>query len=208
VANISLVVGISHIGVALTGQVIPGVAEFEMPEPSYYPRFAHVLPGARFGRPAMRVVFDASALAIRLATADRAAMRMAQEECERAFAELDARLDARVRRALRAGEGIRGIEDVSAELGLSSRTLSRRLAEQGLSFQHIAMVERRSRALAMLAERHLSLDRVTERLGYSTVPSFVRAFRQWTGMTPGAYRRSRLASCDSIKPVSRSDPSD
>jgi AraC-like DNA-binding protein len=191
---ISLVVGLYHLGVALTGRGIPGVVEFEMPEPPYYRRFEHALPGARFGQASTRVIFDASVLDVPLATADRAAMRTARAECERAFAELDVRIGARVRRALWAAVGMRGVKEVAAELGMSPRTLSRRLAQQGLSFTHIAKRERRERALTMLAASDLSLDEVAEKLGYSTVPCFVRAFHRWTGTTPGAYRRSQQAS--------------
>jgi AraC-like DNA-binding protein len=194
VANISLVVGLTHLGVALTGRQLPGVAEFEMPEPSYYARFQHVLPGARFAQASTRVIFDRSTLQVTLATADRAAMRKARAECERAFAELDVRIGARVWRALRAGVGLRGIEEVAADLGVSPRTLSRRLAQQGLSFAQIAKRERRERALEMLSEPSVSLEDVTEQLGYSTVPCFVRAFRQWMGTTPGAYRRLHQAA--------------
>jgi hypothetical protein len=39
----------------------------------------------------------------------------------------------------------------------------------------------------------LSLTEITERLGYSTLPNFARAFRRWTGQTPAAYRRALTA---------------
>jgi AraC-like DNA-binding protein len=193
ISNLSLVVGISHLGVALTGRPMAGTAEFEMPEPAYYGRFEHLLPGARFDQPAMRVVFDAKMLDVPLATADRAAMRLAKADCERAFAALDfdANIGSRVRRALWGADRMRGLEEVAAELGVSPRTLSRRLAEQGLAFSDLTELERRERALALLTGMGLSLEEVAERLGYSTVPNFVRAFRRWTGTTPGAYRRGR-----------------
>jgi len=191
-ADLSLVVGLSHLGVALTGRDFSGVAEFEMPEPEYYPRFSHLLPGARFGQASTRVVFDAASLDFPLATADRAAMRLARAECEGAFAalEFDSNIGGRVRRALRARGTHGGLEGVAADLGLSPRTLSRRLAEQGLSFSDLVDVERRQQAMALLSRPQVSLDDVSDRLGYSTVPNFVRAFRRWTGTTPGAYRRS------------------
>jgi AraC-like DNA-binding protein len=191
VANLSLVVGLSHLGIALTGRTVAGSAEFEMPEPAYYPRFAHLLPRARFGQASTRVVFDAAMLDVPLATADRAAMRLARAEVERAFAALDfdSNIAGLVRRSLRAGSR-GGLDGIAADLGLSPRTLSRRLAEQGLSFSDLVDGELRDQALALLARPTVSLGEVTERLGYSTVPNFVRAFRRWTGTTPGAYRRS------------------
>jgi AraC-like DNA-binding protein len=195
VANLSLLVGLTHIGIALTGRNMAGTAEFEMPEPAYYRRFEHLLPRARFGQPSTRVVFDAAMLDLPIATADRAAMRLARAECERAFADLefDAHIGGRVRRALRSGDGLRGLDDVAADLGLSPRTLSRRLAERGLSFSDLVDSERRERAFMLLSGPGVTLEDVTERLGYSTVPNFVRAFRRWTGTTPGAYRKIRAA---------------
>jgi AraC-like DNA-binding protein len=196
VMTLSLVVGLTHIGIALTGRQFEGTAEFEMPEPSYYQRFAHLLPRARFGQASTRVLFDAGQLAVPIATADRAAMRLAHADCERAFAALgvdavDAPIGGRVRRSLSTCGGARGLDEVAAELGLSPRTLSRRLADEGRSFSELVDQERRERALALLSAPSVSLEDVTEHLGYSTVPNFVRAFRRWTGTTPGAYRRAR-----------------
>jgi AraC-like DNA-binding protein len=193
VATLSLVVGLSHIGVALTGRNFVGTAEFEMAEPTYHARFAHLLPGARFGQASTRVVFESELLEVPIVTADRAAMRMARADCERALAAIaqDAQIGGRVRRALSACRNAPGRREVAAKLGVSPRTLSRRLAEAGLSFSELANRERRERALVLLSASDVSLEDVSERLGYSTLPNFVRAFRQWTGMTPAAYRRGR-----------------
>jgi AraC-like DNA-binding protein len=196
VANLSLVVGLTHMGTALTGREFTGTAEFEMLEPPYFEAFRHLLPGACFGQPATRVVFDAAMLDVPLATADRAAMRLAKADCERAFAALDfdANIGRRVRSALWGSDRLRGLDEVAAALGVSARTLSRRLAEQGFAFSDLVDRERRERALVLLTGSSASLDDVAERLGYSTVPNFVRAFRRWTGTTPGAYRRARSES--------------
>ena len=191
VATLSLVVGLAHIGTALTGRAIEASVDFVMPEPAYFPRFAHLLPRARFGQPATRVVFDAAALELPLATADRAAMRLAETECERALDALgyDAQLGGRVRRALSANGRFRSLGEVARELRVSPRTLSRQLGTQGLSFSELLDRERRERALALLSVGTFSLEDVTERLGYSTVPNFIRAFQRWTGTTPSSYRR-------------------
>jgi AraC-like DNA-binding protein len=45
----------------------------------------------------------------------------------------------------------------------------------------------------LLDARQIPLEEVAERIGYSTLSNFVRAFRQWTGRTPAEYRRSRSA---------------
>jgi AraC-like DNA-binding protein len=200
VAMFTLVVGISHLGSVLTGRDLGGVTELALPEPSYYPRFAHLLQRVHFNQPVTRLVLDARALDVPLAMADPATLRLARGECERALEALgfNTQFGGRVRRALVVGDRFRTLNEVAAELHVSRRTLARRLDAQGLSFSALVESERRDRALALLSSPDVSLDDVTEHLGYSTVACFVRAFHRWTGATPAAYRRARSRG----KPVS------
>jgi AraC-like DNA-binding protein len=128
--------------------------------------------------------------------ADPATLRLARGECERALEALgfNTQIGGRVRRALVVGDRFRSLEEVAAELHVSRRTLTRRLDAQGLSFSALVEGERRDRALALLSSPDVSLDDVTEHLGYSTVACFVGAFHRWTGATPAAYRRARSRS--------------
>jgi AraC-like DNA-binding protein len=190
IATIGLVVGIGQIGAMLTGREMKGIAELAIPEPDYYPRFAHIAPTLRFGHPETRLIFDAEVLDLPLAMADRAALRLAREQCERELESLgfDTEIGDRVRRALSTDDGFRSLGQVASELHVSRRTLTRRLVAQGLSFSEILEQERRDKALLLLRSRE-SLETIGERLGYSTLPNFIRAFQRWTGMTPAAYRR-------------------
>jgi AraC-like DNA-binding protein len=191
IATLSIVVGLGHIATDLTGRAIDAVVEFEMPKPSYYPRFSHVLPRATFGQPATRILFPLSALDLPLATSDRPAMLLARAECERALAALvdAAHMSGRVRRVLAAPGRLRSLQEVAAEVCLSPRKLTRRLAAEGLTFSDLVERERRDRALALVRKQSLSLDDVAEQLNYSSVPNFIRAFKRWTGTTPASYRR-------------------
>ena len=127
---------------------------------------------------------------------DQAALNLARQQCQQQLDELgfDGSLPGRVRRALISDEGFRSVDEVASALALSERTLKRRLAEHGLSFSTLLQEERQLRALQLLRSTALSLDEVAERLGYSSVSSFSRAFTRWTDQTPGAYRRSLPAS--------------
>ncbi|HEX8953322.1 MAG TPA: helix-turn-helix transcriptional regulator, partial [Polyangia bacterium] len=163
------------------------------PEPAYFARFRGLAPGTmRFGRRQHRLVFDADTLELPFATADPAALVLTREQCER---ELDALGFAGPFRervaalALRGGGGARSVEEVAAQLRVSSRTLKRRLAELGTSYSAILDRERKRRALALLRTTTLTMDEVAERLGYSDVANFGRAFRRWTGSSPAATRR-------------------
>lgn len=57
-----------------------------------------------------------------------------------------------------------------------------------MTFSALIDAERRRRALLLLRSRELSIQQIGERLGYSDVANFTRAFRRWTGKTPSAYR--------------------
>jgi AraC-like DNA-binding protein len=82
---------------------------------------------------------------------------------------------------------------VAATLGMSERTLRRRLAAEGLGFQQLVDDVRASLAEALLAgSATLPVEEVALRLGYSGATSFIHAHRRWTGRTPraGSTRRS------------------
>ena len=74
---------------------------------------------------------------------------------------------------------------------MSPRTLKRRLAEQGTTYSEIIDDARRQRALLLLGDRRLTLDAIAAQLGYSDTANFTRAFKRWTGKTPGEARDRR-----------------
>ena len=76
--------------------------------------------------------------------------------------------------------------------GMSSRTLQRRLAEQGLTYKQLLDQLRFLCALTMAERSDASIGEIARLLGYSAAPQFSRAFRRWTGMTFQALR-NRLA---------------
>ena len=73
-------------------------------------------------------------------------------------------------------------------LGMSERTLARRLAEDGLTPAGLVDDLRRRLADRYLAARGFPLGRITYLLGYSDLSAFTRAFRRWTGRTPSEWR--------------------
>jgi AraC-like DNA-binding protein len=189
---VALLVGIWQIGRAVTGRELSGSAELAFPEPSYFARFSRVTPGTiRFSQPTNRLVFDASMLDLPLTMADPAALRLAKEQCEE---ELDAlgyagRVTARVRSLIPKREGgVRTLDEVVSEMHMSSRTLKRRLAEEGSTFSELLEGYRRDRAMLLLRSRERSVEDVADELGYADPANFTRAFRRWTGLTPRAFR--------------------
>ena len=80
------------------------------------------------------------------------------------------------------------IDAVAQELGVSSRTLTRRLTEDGLTYKGLLDDVRRKLALQYLKDRRISPKQVAYLLGYSEVSAFYHAFRRWTGSSPLQHR--------------------
>lgn len=83
------------------------------------------------------------------------------------------------------------LEHVAAGLGTTPQTLRRRLREEGTSFQEIKDNLRRDEALRLLAKPQLSIMEIAQLTGFSEPSTFHRAFKKWTGLTPGAYRQGQ-----------------
>ena len=95
----------------------------------------------------------------------------------------------RLRRLLDGHRSLITIEEAAPKLHLSVSTLKRRLAEAGTSFRALREAVLHERALRLLDDRSLSLDTIAGRLGYSDLANFSHAFKRWTGVSPGAFRR-------------------
>jgi AraC-like DNA-binding protein len=93
---------------------------------------------------------------------------------------------------------------VAGELGLSARTLRRRLEAEGTSFQRLLDETRFALAEAYLARGPVSTPELAFMLGFSEASAFHRAFRRWTGTTPGAYVRERAPAVE--QPVGGARP--
>jgi len=83
-----------------------------------------------------------------------------------------------------------GIEDVARELRTSTRTLQRRLTEDGTTFQQLMEEARRELARHYLLHSPLELNETAYLLGYEDANSFFRAFHKWEGTSPGHWRMS------------------
>lgn len=99
-----------------------------------------------------------------------------------------------LRAALRSDEG--DVDRIAQRLGLTARSLQRRLKEEGTSFKEVREEVRRELALRYLDD-DMSIAEVSFLLGFSEPSAFFRAFKRWTGVTPlenRAQRRMSLAA--------------
>jgi AraC-like DNA-binding protein len=104
----------------------------------------------------------------------------------------------RLRRALeeRLESGPPPLAELARALGTSTRTLQRRLAELGVDYQQVVDEVRCARTLELLQKPSLSVLAVARAVGYADANSFHRAFRRWTGTTPGDYREASARGSD------------
>ncbi len=81
------------------------------------------------------------------------------------------------------------IQLVSGALGMSARTLQRRLGEVGLTYVSVVAQARADMARQMLGDPAPKIGDVARAVGYSDAGHFTRAFLRWTGLTPREFRR-------------------
>jgi AraC-like DNA-binding protein len=117
---------------------------------------------------------------------------MCEQQCEALLASLDVHdgLLTRVRRLLLARPGdFPDLLSAAQALHTSGRSLRRHLSELGTSYQQVLDEVRKRLALQYLTTTHLPLYEIAFLLGFSDPSNFRRAFKKWTGKSPGEYRR-------------------
>lgn len=86
------------------------------------------------------------------------------------------------------GERIPKLAAMCSELGVSVRTMQRRIAEEGKSYSEIVDQWRFSTSLGLLSDPGMTIKEIAARLGYANSANFDRAFTRWTGVSPSRYR--------------------
>jgi AraC-like DNA-binding protein len=112
----------------------------------------------------------------------RTAERRPRPPSRRFRSEVERRLES----VLESGEV--GIDRIARDLGYSRQTLYRRLKTEGITYEQLLDGLRRRLALRFVREQGLSVKEVAYRLGFSDPAAFSRAFKRWTGSSPGEMR--------------------
>lgn len=109
-----------------------------------------------------------------------------------AFAEIEEsdaiadRVKSVLKRSLASGRP--EVAHVARDLGMSERTLQRRITGEATTFRALLSDARRELSQQLLADPDIHIDEVTYLLGYQDATSFYRAFRDWAGVSPGEWR--------------------
>jgi AraC-like DNA-binding protein len=149
-----------------------------------------------YGAPCDQWSFSNEALALPLFTGDRYLLETLQPFCDEAAKErntskgtLRASVENEVQKLLPHGKAKR--DTVARALGMSERTLSRKLTEERTTYDEIIDQLRRSLALQYIKDRSISLSQIAWLLGYEGPTSFNHAFVRWTGRPPSTARNEK-----------------
>lgn len=172
--------------------------EFTHAAPAYEAEYRRVLgPHLHFGSLHNRLVIASHWLDTPLPNHQPVALRQALNLLELESAQVQHQVDLlhTVERAI-ARDLPQGshIEKVASDLNMSSRTLRRRLGEHAVTFDALLERVRRARAMSLLGNPEMPIERIAEQLGYSDVRGFRRAFKRWTGLSPSASRDGTMTS--------------
>lgn len=150
----------------------------------------------RFGSSVNRTQFRLEDLEVPLLTADSRLHKVLRDHCELVLKQSKAPPDTLVNKverliADRLSKNEATLEVVATELGMSTRTFSRRLTAEGTSFKKVVDDYRRAIALEYLQSDDLNMMQIAFLLGYNEVSSLNHACKRWTGKTPSQLRNNR-----------------
>lgn len=139
-----------------------------------------------------RFIFPRQLLDLPLSGAHPQAALLCEEQCRHLLAKRSQQdgLAGNIRTLLLERPGrLPDMEQVARGLGMSSRTLRRRLTAEGSHFRRLLDEVRQALAEELLATGALTLEEIAERLGYGEVSNFIHAFKRWKGMAPRRFQR-------------------
>lgn len=186
----------------MTGRFLPvSLVAFVNPPPEDLTPYRDFFGGeVLFGQRATRLVLTHAQLTLPLRKSDPALLALLDQQAEQLLtqvAAMPAELDAWRRRLVPLiREGQPSLAALAASLHMSTRTLQRHLAREGMGFQQLLDETRQHLAQAHLRNPRLDLAEIALLLGYSEQSAFQRAFKGWTGETPAQWRRSNVPASE------------
>lgn len=168
---------------------------FSQAPPAHRDELKIMFPGTlQFSQPCNRLVFDAGYLQKPLVRNSKELEVFLQHHPTdiMTIPGEDSSFEAQIERTITATDHGKLLflkaDELAGQLGISTLQLYRQLQKEGTSYQRIKDNIRREKAIELLSTQRLSVDQISEFVGFSEPRSFTRAFRQWTGLSPRQYR--------------------
>jgi len=181
---------------AFQAMTFPRAAHFTYPEPSYRAEYERIFQAPLvFGSDKNALLLDEAFLLLKQPPTNRYVFGVLSERADGLLKDLEASTSTRARveslllPILHTGDA--GMEKIAANMGLSRRTLLRRLTAEGATFEKVLDELRHKMALHYLSGRKVSVNETAYLVGFSEPAAFSRAFKRWTGATPGQMRPSK-----------------
>jgi len=179
----------------LIGQKIPLTQiELDYPAPDHVAEYRLMYPcPAQFNQPECAINFDSAWLQQPVVQTPASLHRYLQQ-APRDWFKRQAYYPVFTRRVmdLLEGEETPGqlkMEQAAESLHITTRTLRRKLIDEGTSFQTLKDDVRRDSAIHFLSQPSVPISEISRQLGFSEPAAFTRAFKQWTGVSPASYRK-------------------
>jgi AraC-like DNA-binding protein len=172
-----------------------GLAEFAHPRPAHAQEYTVMFSEhLRFEAEHTAIHFDARQLATPVVQDETTLKKFLWKAPQSVFLKYknEESWTAQLRRRLRGSLGRTEwplLEDVARELHVAPTTLRRRLEAEGTSYRGIKDDLRRDAAVHYLCESSLTVAEIANLLGFQETSAFHRAFKKWSGVQPGEYRR-------------------
>lgn len=180
-----------------TGQPVrPIRIEFERPGPSTDLHEAFFGCPIRFGASRNRLILASADLDRPFIDHNPELLQMLTPALSEAKRDLESgssfadQVKAVLKRAMASGRP--EVDDIGREMGLSKRTLQRRITAEGMTFRSLLDEARRDLGVQLLTDPANRVEEIACFLGYQDANSFYRAFKEWTGMTPMRWRQTRV----------------
>lgn len=150
----------------------------------------------QFNQPHIELCIPIEWTEIPFPSGNSALAQAATDRCESQLEELTPKdLILEIKERIRSAQAPKPkLEEMAAQLFMSTSTLQRRLKEQSTTYQKIKAEVRLDEAKTLLTNPNIKLEEISDRVGFSDASNFTKSFKSWTGLTPKEFRETHLES--------------
>lgn len=177
--------------------ICPEEVWFQFPPPPYIDEYQRIFKAPiKFNQVENAIILKKTTLSIRSDDYDPYLWKVLNQHAEALYSKLNVEVSIQnqvqelIFEFLPKGE--MNVENIAESVCMSSRTLSRRLSQEGTSFKGLVEKTRKKMAENYLRQKTVSINDITFLLGFSELSAFSRAFKRWYGSSPSDYRQTLL----------------